>query len=1221
MADTTLVSLIDELKLIEATEEQRKALTSEKLLTVVSAGAGTGKTKTLAQRYAWLLASDKECKAEDILVLTFTKKAAREMRERIEKTLKDWYTKSGGANGPLGHLKERISALDGCCISTIHSFAMRLIKESGLTADIDPSAAVIPDPKRELWWKTFETMLAQYTEEKFISFLSSEKWRDRAEGFVKSGYMEELISEYGASVLTKNVEECTEKLCCAGQSTEDLWNKDLTEAEKEVANKEDKILTEICSAWLNPEDGILPQLDRNGLLDAKAQTAQNCRELHNYWRTLPNNIADRREFWNELRNGVLCRPSGKVKTAIEEILEVKLTDWRKEYIAKLECTGEICDEEKEACKILCQFCALGWEAWDEFRRKENLLTLSDLIGCAVKVLKSTVDSSPKFKHIMVDEFQDTDPLQDELIKCLWPHPRVITDSAVTLFIVGDIKQSIYRFRHAEPDLFRDYIAEAMDSKNVDYAQYVSLNINFRTTDKLLWIFNETFEKLWFNNPKMRYERLNVPDNAQKRNAQAAKPPMVRICALSEPQEEDKKVRSEELRRILYIGLAEKLFKMHEKGTPVWDKQIGEFRPVQWHDMTVLMPSRIGYAHAERAFNALGIPYILVASKNYFSRGEIADVVNLISLLADPEDPLRLSAWLASPLSGITQEECTQLLIEAGNRRQHGENLPINEVFRAKFPQKAYQLDTLRARAQLSGVASAILELLSDPTVLKNYDGATRRRVYTNIMHLKDMAEEYDMSEGPSLKGCADYLSYAAESDKRSEEPDASGDDADAVRIMTIHASKGLEFPIVALLYEPKRKPAIGAIRVSKKYGVIPVSLPSFMDFEEDGGACKFAKMEDEEEKAAERAERERLFYVGFTRAQDMLILCRTHKQTAAEVKSDTKDNKEASGKDFLENIPTEVEYENNNSIKIKEIIIRPEDVRNFENFWHEHENKSSGESNILKPSDAKAKLRYISSTAYSMISYCPAAYRTIYRQGCELKWTGNGRGSGGPKFGSFIHWILERWDFQSASLEEFLPRINNSELYKKVLYRIPFELRTEYANEKKRKGIRDLLCDYAKTDEAKQFVQLAKNGILRREMHFRVPILDGSLILTGSIDLFWKDGDSVHIRDWKSALEEKSPSVYYKKQLDFYAYALYIYNVSKNSKGKVPAIDAADIYLRPFSAADRTLKVYSEKDFNEIAKTIEKAAANALYGGFKPAVEKCGLCPWKGKCTAKLKTA
>ena len=467
----------------------------------------------------------------------------------------------------------------------------------------------------------------------------------------------------------------------------------------------------------------------------------------------------------------------------------------------------------------------------------------------------------------------------------------------------------------------------------------------------------------------------------------------------------------------------------------------------------------------------------------------------------------------------------------------------------------------------------------------------------NIIYLAQLAEEYERSQGKSLKGCAEYLLSAASSEGAKEEPDAADEDTDAIQVMTIHASKGLDFPVVALIYADKRGPRSSALQVSKRYGVIAKETPDFLLHEEPGGKNISAMWEMKEESEAESAERDRLWYVGFTRAQDRLILCAAYQESKADAeggKSPTLLSRTAGV------LPPE---------DISHITEEPEELPKYAPY----EAKAQTEGMALKIV-SPAKLGRISASAYALISWCPAAYRTVYRQGRTVSWTVKGGEGGGSDFGSLTHWLLARWDFRAESLVRWLPFSREGQGYEAVMRRLPVELRDEFASGAKRREIRELLQRYAQSEECSLFAELASAESpvkLFREMPFRVP--DRGTVLVGATDLFWRDDSGLHLRDWKSSSEEYAPSYYYERQLEFYAYALHRFF---ERRGGVIPIDSAVIYLRS-QDNERKIRLYGAEDFKAVGGLIEAAAIEALSGNFVGKKERCAACPWRTDCEAR----
>ena len=1181
--------------LVTGTAGQIAALKSEARLTVVSAGAGTGKTQTLSQRFAWLLASDPSCGAGEILVLTFTKKAAAEMLGRIKETLAAWHN---AYPDELAHLGERIEHMDDAYISTIHAFAMKLIRESGLALDIDPAAAIMPAPKEEIWWQEFAAALSSASFAK-ISAALPEEWRARAGELFRSPDFVDALNALTPEAFADAARSCAEKLYCAGQSADELWRCDGSALEASAASMA-PLRAEIYELWMGE---IFPALASEGLLDCGKKANDTQRRLADFrekWTARavgPDDGEALAEFCKGLFDEALKpAPRGKIKTAVEALLGRPLTEWRGETQEALALLEPPSEAEKRINGLLCKACAVGWACWDEFRRREGLLSISDLIYYASKVVRSSPEYRTKFKHIMVDEFQDTDPLQNELIESLWGGG----EGGATLFVVGDQKQSIYRFRHADLGLFRDYTARALN--NPEAAKYIVLDQNFRTAKGLLEKFNGLFGEMWGGaDSPVLYERLAAPENdeasARRDGAEVPYPRFEALRAFA-PYVEDKGARpdSAALRLRLYAGLGRKFAAMVEAQAPVWDKRAKIFRPVRWRDFAVLVQTRAEYSDIERAFERIGLPYVLSTSKDYFGRGETGDLVNLVSLLASPDDPLFLAGWLASPFSGVESAEAEALIEAALEKRERGSALPLAEAVTRARPDVMARLDEMRRRALLGGVSEVLLGLLKTPQFLENYAGMRRLRVNANVVYLANIAAEYERSEGKSLRGCAEYLLTASSSGSAKEEPELFGDDVDAVRVMTVHASKGLEFPVVAMTLSDKKGASLPSIIVSKKYGAAAKDYPEYLEgageARGDGRTAAY-RWERHDENAAQREELERLWYVGFTRARDRLILCGIYKEPKKA---------ESAKPNFLGSI-----IESGLCDEYTDLDEDDKSVPKYAEYAAPAEGAKLG-LKVVSP----AKLGRISASAYALLSWCPAAYRMIYRQGRDADWIIKG-GGGGADFGVMAHWLLARWDFRAESLDLLLPRARGLE-WRAVSWRMPAELRIQYRSDAKRAELRAMLERFAATAECARLAALAgEEGALQRETRFRVP-LNGT-VLIGATDLFWRDADGLHLRDWKSAPEETAPSFYYEKQLEFYACALNRCLAAHGGAGT--PIDSALIYLR--SDGTGGVRGYDAEDFAKIEEEIENAAIRAVSGDFGGAAERCARCPWRADCMEKSK--
>ncbi|MDR3354329.1 MAG: UvrD-helicase domain-containing protein, partial [Synergistaceae bacterium] len=878
----------------DARPEQREAITSSAPLIVVSAGAGTGKTHTLARRFAWLLASDPTCGVDQILTLTFTQLAAEEMRERIAATLEDWYRSE-----PSDHLKDAVERIGEAYISTIHSFALRTIRESGLGLDVDPGASIVSEPYVREFWRDFMWNVETMSYQRLSNGLSPE-WRDFAGKLFGGMSFAQMSNHFGAELMSGLAEDAGEIFGSMNMNPLDIREVD-REAERTVR---DRIASRLLPKWLDAWDlwneRLFPEMsDYLGRVDGKFANAM--KTLRNKWRNAERHEESARAFLVDLMEGPLSNLSGSsgIKKFLKE-LDFDLTDWRDRMKPTFELTRSLFQSppysecEARAREMLSGVAALGWECWNAARSNSGLLSFPDLVRLAGEALRSDPSYALRFRHIMVDEFQDTDDLQDGLIKALregWISTDK-TGALRTLFIVGDVKQSIYRFRHARPELLANYIANAGAFEGA--SANIPLSCSYRMSGRLMECVNAVFERVWrhgimgSDGPALAYEPLTPPSDAPwwaERNGPPAPEFPLEMLLYSPDSGEENSVGGDgrdeekhnaisaaERRKKIADGIARRLVTMTgnfgaEVPDMIWDKGSRGFRHITWGDISVLVPTRTSYPAIEEAFAENKIPAVFGRSMSYFNRGEVRDLVNLLRLLDMPDDLHALCGWMESPFS-MTPPGSSSRLVSA--LKDSGKN-PY-DLFLETYPAQADRLAKMRRTAKLTGPSAAFLLLTEDWSWLEGFSPSARPRIMANVRRCVEVTREYESSMGRSLPACAEYLGRSMRSASPTEEPDALPEDCCAVRVMTIHASKGLEFPVVVLLCDgtrSKRRGRSSAV-VSRSLGVVPSRVP---DLDERGiergepipsvTAKWLSFIEDMEE----RSEDERLMYVSMTRAQ------------------------------------------------------------------------------------------------------------------------------------------------------------------------------------------------------------------------------------------------------------------------------------------------------------------------------------------------------------------
>jgi ATP-dependent helicase/nuclease subunit A len=475
----------------------------------------------------------------------------------------------------------------------------------------------------------------------------------------------------------------------------------------------------------------------------------------------------------------------------------------------------------------------------------------------------------RFAHVLVDEFQDTNPLQNDLFELL---------ARDNLFRVGDDNQSIYRFRNADVGVFRRHWEEAEASGRGE-----GISVNFRTRGEVLDAIDLAFERLWGD----RYEPLREAPGAREHAPRPAPP--VELLAVDRPRR-----RWDER-----IDPAGDPFGAAMHGAPPWRavearllaRRIDELTregPWSFRDVVLLFRATTAIGLFERALEERGLPVHVVGGRGYWSQQQVADMRHWLSALANPLDELAVYSVLASPLVGVSLDALALIGLHA--RGLHRDPLwLLEEAFAGGGPPDEPSLPDLlpeedrrrittflgRLRTERRVAPQVSLETLIDRAVsatgydrhLLSLPGGARRMA--NVRKLMRMAREYEAEEGRDLRGFVDSLAERDAIQTREGEAPLEAEAVNAVRLMTIHRAKGLEFPVVCVADLGKDgRDDEGALRISDD-GSVGLRLARL-----GGGAVNSERLERikaEQRTAAEEEER-RIFYVACTRAKEHLIL-------------------------------------------------------------------------------------------------------------------------------------------------------------------------------------------------------------------------------------------------------------------------------------------------------------------------------------------------------------
>jgi ATP-dependent helicase/nuclease subunit A len=754
--------------------EQQRAVDARGLV-FVSAGAGTGKTKVLVERFARAVC-DEGIDVDSILVITYTEKTAGELRARIRARLVE-------RGRP-----DLARALDGAWISTIHGFCHRLLRSHPFAAGVDPRFRVLDESQgRVLRGEAFAEALAAFCANddparlRLLAIYGADGLRRMLTGVYETlrSAGRELVLELGERrSLTARVDELREAARCLAEDERS------GEAQRETARR---TITHL------EQDSAADRLFDLGDLRLRGERAAS---------------------YEEARKRVEQAALDGLAAADRDLLQELLTGFAAAY-------QEAKDRES----------ALDFE--DLQLRARDLLRDDDAIREREQL---------RFRSIMVDEFQDTNRLQCELIDLI-AGPR----GGCERFFVGDEFQSIYGFRHADVQVFRERRQAGGDG-------VLPLTMNYRSRPEVLAVVNHLFGNDFGDEFQPLTASGDFPDPV------FGPPVELLVTDKSTYSGTDLHWRRGEARAI-----ARRIRDLIDGG----DAAPGE--------IVLLFAAGTDAEWYEDELRQLGVPTYRGTGRGYFGQQQVVDLLAYLRLLRNRYDDEALVSVLASPFVGVSNDALALLRRAAPKRplfvaleRELPDTLPQRDVqlLRA-FRQRYDRLTAALARLSLERLCERILaEHDYDLAVLARWDG---RRRYANLRKLARLARSYEELRGPDIEGFVTFVRDQEAVGARELEAVAEEEGGDSVRLLTIHAAKGLEFKVVVVADAGRDKapPA--------PYEILALSDGRFGFRVADPitskprGAYEFDAVQ-EARKAEERAERLRLYYVAMTRAIDRLIV-------------------------------------------------------------------------------------------------------------------------------------------------------------------------------------------------------------------------------------------------------------------------------------------------------------------------------------------------------------
>ncbi len=803
---------------VKWTEEQQKVISLRDRNILVSAAAGSGKTAVLVERILSKI-TDPEAPVDidRLLIMTFTRAAAGEMKERISSAIESALYEDPDNE----HLQRQSTLLHTAQITTIDGFCAYIIRNYFHLIGLDPGYRTADEGelkllREDVTGKLLEDYYSEKQEkyEKFVECFASGKDDEALGGMIQKLYEMAMSNPFPEEWLDaclddykiETTEELRETKCIKL-----LWKAAVDELE--TAEHLAREARKLCDA---PDGPNLygEALDSDLLFIRKLKKTAEERDY--------NVLAQL------LEKPSFARLSGKKMPEADEQKKQRIKELREEEKEILRELGqkyfqgteeEILDMLKcsrEPLEMLVELTRQFAERFSKAKREKNILDFTDMEHFALKILmkkengqmqmsQAAIELSEKYEEVLVDEYQDSNLVQELLTTAVsgWVNQRK------NIFMVGDVKQSIYRFRLARPELFmekyKSYSVEDGEEQRID------LHKNFRSRAQVLESVNFIFRQIMgedlggiaYDKDAALYPGADFPAGGSREFVKTEV-----LLVEKDGAELEEEAGDQNAQELEALAIAQRIQGMVGREEIV-DKKTGKYRPVEYGDIVILLRSAYGWSETFREVLASqGIPVYCTSRTGYFSALEIITVLNYLKVCDNPLQDIPLTGVLRSPMVGCTSQELAQIRVlypqgllwdsveQYVKSREEGYDAAEKPLME-KLQRFLELLEKVRNMATYTPVHQLILFILKE-TGYGNYaralPGGEQR--YANLSMLVEKAMAYEKTSYRGLFNFVRYIEQLQAYEVDYGEVNLAGAGSTAVEIMTIHKSKGLEFPVV-----------------------------------------------------------------------------------------------------------------------------------------------------------------------------------------------------------------------------------------------------------------------------------------------------------------------------------------------------------------------------------------------------------------------------------------
>lgn len=897
---------------MEWTNDQKKVIDSRSDNILVSASAGSGKTAVLVARIMAYILQDK-VDIDDLLIVTFTRAAAGEMRERIAKAIADALEKDPDNE----HLARQTTLIHNAQITTIDGFCSYVLRNYCHLTDLEPGYRVGDEGELDL-------LMGDVMQNMFMEL------HEQEEGGKKRAFYD-LVETFAPDKNEDKLEAIVEKVFLAAQSQPDpyAWLSACRESNR-ASSFEDLSRTVWMSEYMRDADLLIEEMRKKAaanlaLVREPDGPSSFVGEAENNFNMCSELLAHRtyEERYRICGEASFARLAGKakkgedpdkrerfkearaeIKSCMEKRIQPMYAYEAREVLAAMQANEPVLN-------TLIDVTALFTDRYDKAKREKKLIDFPDIEHFALRILRNpdgsrtqaAAELARRFREVMCDEYQDSNLLQESILTAV----SRVEDGVNNYFCVGDVKQSIYSFRNAKPDLFMDKFArythpdgtvqipEGEPMSSADQGTRIDLSWNFRSRHEVLDAANAIFEQIMMREVgRVEYDeeaflvpRADYPDSGDDSYVTE-----LLTINMGETDADGNRVLDDvraSARRDAEARLIAERIRHMVACEKIYDQKTGTQRPVEYRDIVILLRTMKGWADEVAAvLEGMGIPSYSTLKTGYFEATEVTTLLNYLKIVDNPEQDVAYAAVLRSPIVGLTAEDMARVRLVCGPPGAKGSAyVTMAECVRRyvespDVPDRSLQrrlevflefLERMRAAVPYTPLHELIWMILTG-TGYMDYATALPGGIQraANLRLLIDKSIDYEQTSYVGLFNFVRYINRMMKKQVEISGVNVVGENENVVRIVSVHKSKGLEYPIVfvAGLDKPFNRMGLrDSVLIDEHLGI----AADYLNLATRSRMTTMKKLAIEQRLLRESMGEElRVLYVALTRAKQKLIM-------------------------------------------------------------------------------------------------------------------------------------------------------------------------------------------------------------------------------------------------------------------------------------------------------------------------------------------------------------